>query len=115
LKLTAVEGDILQNILETQSNKHPEKLNQIAKTFQVKIKKPRTLISPKREQTNKPKKKKENLFLEIHGDRYEVSRPFENLSQFGEMIESLINCTFFLRYFSNFDENFEIESLLGCS
>jgi ribosomal protein L23 len=53
-----MEGDILQNILETQSNKHPEKLNQFAKTFQVKIKKPRTLISPKKnKQTNKKGKR----------------------------------------------------------
>jgi hypothetical protein len=36
MKLTTMEGDILQNILDTQSDKYPEKLNQIATDISAK-------------------------------------------------------------------------------
>jgi hypothetical protein len=75
LKLTAIEGDILQIILKRLT----PKIKPNCKEISAKNLKPRTPKSPKREQ--KKKKKKKYDFLGIHGAKYEVGGPFENLNE----------------------------------
>jgi hypothetical protein len=75
-----LSSDVLQNILETQSDKTSRKinpkLNQIAKIFQLKIKKQQPPNHQKHIKQNKKKKKKEEeerrpFFFGIHDVRYE--------------------------------------------
>jgi hypothetical protein len=65
-----LSSDVLQNILETQSDKTSRKinpkLNQIAKIFQLKIKNqehPNLQKEMKKNKKKKKKKKKEDLFF----------------------------------------------------